>query len=1241
MAENTQKTEIIDTLHLQKSKSKFVHLHVHSEYSLLDGAVRISSTTLDDKTHKKVTYSPLVDALKARDMDAIAITDHGNMYGVFKFVTTLFPDITKCNKTDNYLHHQYEKCKAEGTEFVNDMIKPIIGEEFYVAEDMNIKTVESSQRYHLVLLAKNLVGYKNLMKLTSKAFVDGFYNRPRIDLDLLSQHSEGLICLSACIAGRIPKLLLSNQYEKACEYAIKMRDMFAPGDFYIELQNHGIEEELRLLQPLVKLARDIGVKVVATNDVHYIEQEDADIQDTMMCINYGCSKNDTSKMRFANDSFYLKSADEMIELFDWCPEAIESTIEIADKIDGTFFVAYSKEKFIPKFDYDDLDGSKTRKFIHDLTYERLGGRYPVITDEIRARVDYELGVIDKCGFNDYFLIVWDFCNHARQSGIPVGPGRGSGVGSLVAYSIGITDVDPLKYNLLFERFLSAERISMPDFDIDFCFVRRPEIIKYVTGKYGKENVSQIISYSTMSAKQVVKDVARVYEVPYAEAAGWIKDIPTGKVLIKEVLTPGTDSHSEDFENLYNNNATARKIIDISMKLEGMPRQTGMHAAGVLICKEPISNHVALSRSGMDITSQFDKKVVEKIGLLKMDFLGLKTLTDISRAIEYVRQDKNLEKQGRNIVDFYKLGYDDKKVYDLIASGDCMAVFQLESGGMKKFMSQLQPSCLEDVMAGISMYRPGPMQFLDKFLQNKRNPDGIVYIHPLLEDILSVTYGCIVYQEQVMQIARTVAGYSFGQADIMRRIMGEKNTEKLEKQRSIFVYGGYLEDDGNSAASKKICGAVSNGVDEDIAKVLFDQILEFAKYAFNKSHAAAYSVVSYQTAYLKCYHPVHYLTSVINNRIDNADETKKYINYVKEKGIKVLPPDINRSDKWFSIDNESIRFGLKGVKSVGETAVDFILSERQNGEFTSFQDFIERCTGQINKRLVESLILSGAFDQFGKSRATLVASYEHIMDAMASIRKKRDENQISFFTMDDDNSIKDVEIKFNEIAEYDKQTLLKFEKDMLGMYFSGHPLEEYPDLREFNFNTSMLYTNDFVDEDGNAETIVDVSMANKRVVFGAIFNSKETRVTKKQEKFLIGVVEDKMGTIQYAIYPRVYQRVSALLLEDAPFKIFGKIDMRDENEPKLTIENVEKWVVEQKEAEREGVLYIRIKNNSEKVNAFSILSMHSGSCKCYAQIEKPTGAELVDTKFRVDPNAKLISSLEMALGKKCVLFKKSN
>jgi len=1182
--------------------SDFVHLHLHTEYSLLDGAVRLTQQNpapKDDDPNKTETINPLVNALKARGMDTVAITDHGNIYAAYVFVQTM---------------------RKAG-------LKPIIGEEFYVADDMYAKTPEVlRQRYHLILLAKNQKGYENLMKLSSLAFTDGFYLKPRIDLKHIAEYSEGLICLSACLIGQVPHMILQGDIKGAKELAIKMRDMFAPGDFYIELQDHHLEEDKIVMNPLCQIAKEIGVKVVATNDVHYIEKSDADMQDTMMCITLGCKKNEQNAARFSNDEFYLKSGEEMEELFSWCPEAISSTREIANKIEDYFVLEHAP--FIPRYTNDEMGDRDEAQYLRDLAYEGLYKKYPEVTDAIKERLEYELGVIHKCGYDGYFLIVWDYVHEAQKMDIPVGPGRGSGVGSIVAYTIGITDVDPLRYALLFERFLNVERVSMPDFDIDFCFVRRQEVIDYCVKKYGKDNVSQIIAYSTMSARAVVKDVARVMDVSYQDSAAWVKTMPKVKCLIKQCFMEESSAYSPDFKELYESNLEAKRVIDLAIALEGMPRQTSMHAAGVVIGADPVSNHCALSRNGEAITTQFDKNVVEHIGLLKMDFLGLKTLTDIDEAIKLIKKDRGID------IDFHKLGYEDAKVYKLIGSGDCEAVFQLESGGMKKFMAQLQPDNLEDVMAGISLYRPGPMQFTGEFLQGKRNPAGVTYAHPLLKSVLENTYGCIVYQEQVMQIAQKVAGYSFGAADIMRRAVAKKKKDVLEQQRDTFINGGTLAGD---KTGKYIVGAKANGVSEEIANRLFDQILKFASYAFNKSHACAYTFLTYQTAYLKCYYPTHYIVAVINNRIMNADELKHYLNYLKRTGVKILSPDINKSQEKFSIEGENVRYGLMGIKNVGEKAMEYVLEERKNGPFKDIKDFITRCQEQVNKKMVESLIKGGAFDEFGKSRATLIASYEQIMDAVAADKKNRAFGQMSLF----DELIEDDDIKYTEVGEYDKATTLKNEKEVLGMYLSGHPLDDYiGDNNDFNFDTSSIYI-DGENEDGEEEKVIDQSLANMPVTFGCIVSNVEIKMTSKAQKFAVGRLEDMSGSIAFSMYATAFEKYSELIKGEEPIIVSGRIDLRDESEAKVTIDKVQLWRKKDYKPETKeeyvnsnGILYIKVDNKEQKEMVDGVLSMYEGDTKCMLQINGKL-YELRNTRARICDG--LLDKLKNIVGEQFVKY----
>ncbi len=1106
---------------------EFVHLHLHTEYSLLDGAARISDGG---------KQSPLAEALKAKGMTACAITDHGDMYGVYTFI---------------------EKMKDAG-------IKPIIGSEFYTVKDIfNRDPVE--KRHHLILIAKNKKGYDNLMKLSSISFKDGFYYRPRIDMNILRKYSEGIICLSACVQGDVPRQIIEDNYEGAKRIALEFKEIFGD-DYYIELQDHGLAEEKKALPELIRLAKEIGVKVVATNDVHYIEKSDADMQDVLMCISMKRQLTDADRIRLEPEEFYLKSYDEMYEKFSWIEEALDNTVEIADKIDFIPPTAAPAGHYeIPEFDtpakYDYIPKENNQReaaYLRDLAEEGIARRYKVITDEIRERLEYELGIIIKMGFAGYYLIVWDFVNYSKTHGIPVGPGRGSGVGSIVAYAIGITNVDPLKYDLFFERFLNPERISMPDFDIDFCTVNRERTIQYVQEKYGKDHVAQIITYGTLSARAVIKDVARVYSIPYADADKWAKAINTvvGITLSKALgRGPYKDDEekakmlSPDFIKFYEEDVTAKTIIDMSLRLENMPRQTGMHAAGVLICPRPVWDFVPLQRSsdGEYITTQFDKKQVEAMGLLKMDFLGLNTLTDIEGALDFVE-----ETTGER-PDLEKLSFDDPNVYKLIADGDTKAVFQLEQEGMKKFMMQLQPNCLEEIIAGVALYRPGPMQFIPNYIDCKFHPEHIHYLHPMLENTLKVTYGCIVYQEQVMNIAREVAGYSFGKADELRRAMGKKDAAKMASNKDIFI-NGKKDKDGNVV----IEGAVARGMPKEIASELFDQIKKFAEYAFNKSHATAYSVITYQTAWLKRYYPLCFLAAVLNNRITNADEVKNYVNYLNTINIKVLQPDINKSKTKFSIEGENLRFGLMAIKNVGEAAVDAIIAEReQNGDFTDLEDLLNRVSGvNVNKRMIESMIKGGVFDCFGKTRATLMTSYEQIMDTIARDKKNAEGGQMSLFdTLLDDDFAK---FKYPDIPEYTEINKLMLEKEVLGMYVTGHPLNSYRnELSKFGFNTSMLVidadeTAGDEDEQTTQKSAFDKSFDGKRIKFGGIINSIERKFTKRGDSMGVGVVEDLYGQIQYVLYSRSFEQYRDVLKENAIVVMEGTLVIRDDEMPKINV-----------------------------------------------------------------------------------------
>lgn len=1086
--------------------SDFVHLHLHTEYSLLDGATRI------DK---------LFPALKKKGMDTVAITDHGNMYGTLYFA---------------------EEAKKAG-------IKYIIGCEMYVCDDYTEKT--GRQDYdHLILLCKNKKGYKNLIKLDSIAFVDGFHYKPRIDYKTLKDHSEGLICLSACLAGRVSKRLVGNDYEGAKETALMLKEFFGE-DFYIEIQDHGLADQKRINPLLIKLSKEISVPLVATNDVHYLEREDAEMQDVVMCISMKKTISDPTRLKMESDQSYLKSPEEMESLFSYIPEAVSNTKVIADKVVEEVFPLNKKgepqrdNSLIPKYVPD--DGSTSKEYLRRLAEEGLKRRYDVITPEIRDRFEYEFDVISSMGFCDYYLIVWDFINYARSVDIPVGAGRGSGVSSIVAYAVGITDVEPLKYQLIFERFLNRERVSMPDFDVDISDARRGEVVEYVRNKYGSDRVAQIVTFGTMAAKAAIKDVGRVYEEDFASINKITKLMQTGATIRQslglDLTKDGENIGVPDLIELYNNDEKLKKIIDMAIKVEGLPRQTGMHAAGVVICEKPIMENVPLQRNEDDITTQFDMIEVEALGMLKMDFLGLRTLTDVQLACKYVKENHGID------IDFHKLGYEDQGAYELIGAGETDGVFQLESPGMKRFMRDLKPSTFEDIIAGISLYRPGPMDSIPDYIKNKHNPDKITYDHPLLEPILKNSYGILVYQEQVMQICQSLGGFTFGHADVVRKAMGKKKVEIMEAQKSIFVYGGI-----NESTGQPVDGAIKRGVPEQVAISVYDNMKPFARYAFNKSHAAAYAVLAYQTAYLKKYYEVEFFCSLLNNRIDKIEELSKYLSYLKSKNIKVLPPDINKSNASFKCEDGGIRFGLVGLKNVGEGVIDQVVKERnENGDFKSFEDFINRTVAYgINKRLVESLILSGAFDLFNVNRRCLMAIHGDYMDRVSSANKKKNDIQISFFgtILDEDEGL---ELEYPNMSEYSSKEKLALEKTVLGIYLSGHPLSDYREqFSKFSFNTNVL---NFYEEDEEGNKTYTEFKDGEHVIMGGIISEFKRLATKSGQTMAFVKVEDLYGQIETIIFPKVFDNSKEYLNVEDVVKISGKLQLKD-GIPQIIADGVE-------------------------------------------------------------------------------------
>ncbi len=1095
----------------------FVHLHLHTEYSLLDGVARIDQVT------KKA---------KELGMPAIAMTDHGNMYGAVKF---------------------YDACRD------ND-IKPIFGCEFYVANDLHVKSGKSKYA-HLILLAKDEEGYNNICMLNTIAFKDGFYYKPRIDYNALAEYHKGLVCLSACLAGDIPQAILNRNYDEAERLVKWFKDLFGD-DFYLELQNHHLPEQVEVNAKLIEYSKKFGIKLVATNDVHYINKEDAEMQDVLMCVQMGKTIDDPDRLKLPGNEFYLRSGDEMAELFPGQPEAIANTIEIANKCNYKF--TYGHYLF-PR--YEPVTGEEPLAYLRKLIDEGVKKKYGEYTSTIRERIERELGVISKQGFVEYFLIVWDYINAARGMGISVGPGRGSGAGSIVAYLIGITNIDPLKYELIFERFLHTERVSAPDFDVDFEDCRRQEVINYVREKYGDDRVAKIITFGTMAAKNAIKDVGRALKVPYSQLDAVTKAMPNkivkdGKDI--EIKRPniimksfgfyhakegakdyGVDYSVPELVAMYNENPDVKKVVDIAMKLEDVPRQTSTHACGVIIGKDSLQKFIPLSRNGDDITTQYTGVEMEHLGHLKMDFLGLRNLTDIKMAIDYVKENYGVE------IDFDKCTYDDPEVFKLISTGNTKAIFQIESGGFQSFMKELKPTCIEDIVAAVSLYRPGPMNAIPRFVYNKHNPDKVTYAHPILAPILEPTYGCIVYQEQVMRIVQDMAGYTLGQADMVRRMMGKKQVEKMQKEKAVFLHGRAEFTDKDGKVNTAIDGAIKRGVPEDVALQVWAEMEDFAKYAFNKSHAAAYSLVTYQTAYLKTYYEPEFLTAVINNRITNSDEIKNYVNYAKEEKIEVLPPDINKSSTFFTVKNKQIRFGLAALKNVGINVVDQIVQERkQNGDYKDINDFIGRLdTSLLNKRCIESMILSGAFDCFGATRSQMMRVYPQIVEKAISDKKHEASGQISLFG-DVLKNDKTNYIEMPNIPEYDHLTKLKLEKEVAGIYVTGHPLSNYAsEFKDFTFNGGMIETEeraeDVPENVEDEEVVYDGLKDGMNVTCGGIITELKKVYSKRDgSEMAILKLEDLYGSFDAMLFAKTYAKNKDLVQVDSIVKIDGRLSINE-------------------------------------------------------------------------------------------------
>ena len=1068
----------------------FTHLHVHTEYSLLDGSNKIKE---------------YVKRVKELGMNSAAITDHGVMYGVIDF---------------------YNAAKEEG-------IKPILGCEVYVAPNSRFDkelTGGDDRYYHLVLLAENNVGYENLMKIVSRGFTEGYYYKPRVDMEVLETYHEGIIALSACLAGEVQRYIMKGLKDEAKKAALKYEKCFGKGNYFLELQDHGIKEQQTVNAALLSMSKELDIPLVVTNDVHYTYDTDVESHDILLCIQTGKKLADEDRMRYDGGQYYVKSEQEMKALFPYALEALENTQRIADRCNVSIETGVTK---LPK--YYVPEGYDSWTYLNKLCFDGLKERYPDGGDELVKRLEYELSVIKKMGYVDYFLIVWDFINYAKSQGIPVGPGRGSAAGSIVSYCLRITNIDPVKYSLLFERFLNPDRVSMPDIDIDFCFERRQEVIDYVSKKYGAEKVVQIVTFGTMAAKGVIRDVGRVMDLPYAFVDSIAKMIPNElNITLQRAL-----EINPEFRKAYETDSQIHTLIDMSKRLEGLPRHTSMHAAGVVICPKPADEFVPLSRgSDGSITTQFTMTTIEKLGLLKMDFLGLRTLTVIQSAVDLI--EKNTGK--RILMD--QIDYDDKAVLASIGTGKTDGIFQLESGGMKSFMKELKPESLEDVIAGISLYRPGPMDFIPKYIEGKNHNDKITYSCKELEPILSSTYGCIVYQEQVMQIVRELGGYTMGQSDEVRRAMSKKKVEVMEKERADFVYGN---------EERGISGCAQKGIGEKVANEIYESMMEFAKYAFNKSHAACYAVVAYQTAYLKHYYPVEFMAALLTSVIDNSTKISEYILSCRNMGIQILPPDINEGEVGFSVSNGCIRYALTAIKSVGRPVIEAVVEERKlRGNYTSLKDFITRMSGRekdVNKRAIENFIKAGVFDNFGGTRKQFMTVYASIMERIHQDKKNNMAGQISLFDLATDEQKQEFEVKMPNVGEYTKGELLNFEKEVMGIYVSGHPMEEYETLwrKKITNTTSDFY----LDEETGTCKVND----GREVVIGGLIADKKIKYTKNDKVMAFINLEDLVGNVEVIVFPKDYEKYSSKIQEDSKVFIKGRVSVEEDKDAKLICQNI--------------------------------------------------------------------------------------
>ena len=1142
---------------------EFTHLHVHTEYSLLDGSNKIKE---------------YVARVKELGMDSAAITDHGVMYGVIDF---------------------YRAAKEAG-------IKPILGCEIYVAPgsrfDREPGGSGDDRYYHMVLLAENQQGYQNLMKIVSIGFVEGFYYKPRVDVETLERYHEGIIALSACLAGEIPRYLQRGMYEEAKKSAEKYRDIFGEDNFFLELQDHGIPEQKLVNQQLMRLSQETGIQLVCTNDIHYTYAEDQTSHDILLCIQTNKKVDDEDRMRYEGGQYYVKSPQEMEELFPYAPQALKNTHKIARRCNVEIEFGVTK---LPK--YDVPEGYTSWEYLNKLCHEGLDERYHPVTDQLRQRLDFELETIRTMGYVDYFLIVWDFIKYARDHDIIVGPGRGSAAGSLVSYTLGITKLDPMRYQLLFERFLNPERVSMPDIDVDFCFERRQEVIDYVVEKYGKDRVVQIVTFGTMAARGVIRDVGRALDLPYARVDSIAKMVPNElNITIKKAL-----DMNRELRNLYEEDPEVHYLIDMSRRLEGLPRHTSMHAAGVVISQKEVDEYVPLSRaSDGSITTQFTMTTLEELGLLKMDFLGLRTLTVIQNAV------KLAQKMEGRVIDIDQIDYNDPKVLELIGSGKTEGVFQLESGGMKNFMKELKPRSLEDIIAGISLYRPGPMDFIPRYIRGKDHPETVTYDCPQLEEILKPTYGCIVYQEQVMQIVRDLAGYTLGRSDLVRRAMSKKKESVMAKERQNFVYGN--EEEG-------IPGCISNGISEQTANKIFDDMTDFAKYAFNKSHAAAYAVVSYQTAWLKYYYPVEFMAALMTSCVENPSKVAEYILTCRQMKIDILPPDINESEGVFSVEKGAIRYGLNAIKGIGKPVQKSIVEERKRGGcFTSLRDLVQRLTGkEVNKRTLENFIKAGALDSLGGTRKQLMMVYAQVMDDVNLEKKSSVEGQMTLFDMMGEEEKQEYELKLPDVGEYDREVLLGFEKEVLGIYISGHPLEEYE--KTWRKNISAVTSDFYPDEDTGYPRVADGS----KQTIGGMITEKTIKYTKQNKTMAFLTIEDLVGTVEVVVFPRDYEQNVSVMQEDAKVFIRGRVSAEDDRPSKLICERITPF------GEMPRQLWIQFPSKAEYEKEvqglYDILKTSDGSDEVVLYLKKERAMKKLPPSRSVRIEQHLVSDLSARYG----------